>query len=237
MKVHRSDPLEAAARIVKERHPSCNAAILAGSIVRGQETETSDLDIVVFDSKVTESYRESFVQEGWPVELFVHNLISYKTFFEADRMRAKPSLPKMVSEGVILITSDALDQIVYEAKKLVAAGPPAWSEETIQLKRYFLTDLLEDFIGCTNRGEAIFIAGALSEAAAEFELRTNRKWLGSSKWVLRALKEFDELLANEFVVAFDMFYKNEKKEKVILLIDNSLEPYGGRLFEGFSLGK
>ncbi len=53
-----------AKELVQKRSPECEAAFLAGSVVRGEATATSDLDIVVFDSSVTVSYRESFFYEG-----------------------------------------------------------------------------------------------------------------------------------------------------------------------------
>jgi hypothetical protein len=34
-----------------------------------------------------------------------------------------------------------------------------------------------------------------------------------------------------------MFYKCRKKEAIISLADRILDPFGGRLFAGFSLGK
>lgn len=92
-----------AQEIVKEHFPNCMAAILAGSIVRGEGTPTSDLDLVVIDPAVPDAYRYSFYYNGRPVELFVHNLTSYKKFFDADCERGRPSLPQMVAEGVVMV--------------------------------------------------------------------------------------------------------------------------------------
>ena len=68
-------------------------------------------------------------------------------------------------------------------------------------------------------------------------LRTNGCWIGSSKWVVRALKHYDVKFTEEFIEAFDTFYKTGEKRKVVQLSKMVLEPFGGRLFEGFSLGK
>lgn len=47
---------EMAAQLVIEKHfPNCQAALLAGSVVRGEATSTSDLDIVVFDKELRSS--------------------------------------------------------------------------------------------------------------------------------------------------------------------------------------
>ena len=226
-----------AKKLVQTRSPKCEAAFLAGSVVRGEATATSDLDIVVFDSSVTASYRESFFYEGWPIEWYVHNLESYYAFYESDCARAKPSLPKMVSEGVILYDRGKADGLQEEASLILENGPSPWEENEITLKRYFLTDVLEDFIGATDRGEEMCCAAALAEQVHEFILRTNKQWIGSSKWIVRALRNYDQTLADRFVEVFDQYYQTREKESIILFVDEALKPYGGRLFEGFSLGK
>jgi hypothetical protein len=216
---------------------NCHGALLAGSVVRGEATETSDLDIVIFDSNLQSAYRESLIVYGWNIEVFVHNLTSFKEFFKSDCERARPSLPKMVSEGIVLKDSGIMEAIKQEAKDLLAKGPAEWSAETIRIKRYFITDALDDFIGCSMRGEEIFIANTLAELVSEFVMRTNRQWIGTSKWVIRSLRNYDEKFADQFVNAFDIFYKTGHKEKIILMVDEILQPFGGRLFQGFSLGK
>ncbi|MBD8067850.1 nucleotidyltransferase domain-containing protein [Bacillus sp. PS06] len=234
---NRPNHIVAATKFVEKHFPHCHGAILAGSVIRGEATETSDLDIVIFDNSLVSSYRESLVEIGWPIELFAHNLTSYRYFFEKDCNEARPSMPRMVHEGFIIKDSGVLSEIKKEAKKLLEQGPTPWSKETIHLKRYFITDALDDLIGSNNRGEAIFIANTLGSLLSEFILRTQRKWIGSSKWTVRSLAHYDKKLANEFVVAFDTYYKTNDIDKIVVLIDKVLEPYGGRLFEGFSLGK
>jgi len=230
------DPKTAATQFVAEHFPDCQGAVLAGSVVRGEATETSDLDIVIFDESLQSSFRESLTAFGWPIELFVHNLFSYRYFFEMDCKDAIPSMPRMVSEGIVLKDSGIIQSIKEEANALLSKGPERWSEETITEKRYFITDVLDDFIGSTIREEQIFIANTLSNKIQEFVLRTNGHWMGTSKWVVRALKIYDEKFAEEFVNAFDEFYKSGKKDKIITIVDKVLEPYGGRFFDGFLLG-
>ncbi|MGE6517417.1 nucleotidyltransferase domain-containing protein, partial [Lysinibacillus sphaericus] len=65
------NPIEAAKRFINKSFPNCQGAVLAGSVVRGEETDTSDLDIVVFEKSITSSYRESLIDFGWPIEIFV----------------------------------------------------------------------------------------------------------------------------------------------------------------------
>lgn len=233
----RLQPVEAAKRFIVEKFPDCQAALLAGSVVRGEGTATSDLDIVVFDDKVESAYRESLIEYGWPIEVFVHNFTSYKAFFKEDCERARPSLPRMVFEGIVLIDSGIVMSIKEEANGLLKKGPGVWSMETIEMKRYMMTDALDDLIGSTNRAEELFIANSLADAIHEFVLRTNVQWIGASKWIVRALNQFDKNFAQTFVQAFDAFYKTGHKDGIIALTDEVLKPHGGRLFEGYSMGK
>lgn len=235
--INRLNPFEAAQQFVYKYFPNCHGALLAGSVVRGEATETSDLDIIIFDKNLSSSYRESLIDFGWAIELFVHSLYSYKGFFKSDYERARPTMPRMVSEGIILKDDGIIESIKKEAKELLDKGPEKWSAETIKIKRYFITDALEDFIGSSNRAEEIFIANTLAALVSEFVLRTNCKWIGASKWVVRSLRHYDEGFTEHFVEAFDIFYKTGEKYKIIELIDEVLQPYGGRLFDGFSLGK
>lgn len=199
-------PIQAAKQFIGKHFPDCDGALLAGSVVRGEETETSDLDIVIFDEKLQASFRESLIDFGWHIEVFVHNLISYKEFFKSDYERARPSMPRMVSDGMVLKDNGIIESIKIEAKELLAKGPEKWSSETIETKRYLNTDALDDFIGCNDRAEGIFIAGTLAELVSEFVLRTNNRWIGASKWIVRSLRNYDMEFADRFVDAFDDFY-------------------------------
>ncbi|TMU87465.1 nucleotidyltransferase domain-containing protein [Bacillus sp. BHET2] len=233
----RPSALEAARLFIEENFSTCEGALLGGSVVRGVDTKTSDLDIVVIDESVSTEYRESLYAYGWPIEVFVHTKETIRHYFQTDCKRARPSLPRMVSEGIPILDHPIIPILKEEATKLLRDGPPSWSQQTIDMKRYFLTDALDDLIGSTNRGESIFIANSIGESLHEFVLRTNGRWTGHSKWIVRALKEYNHHFAVEYINAFDEFYLNNEKESIVQLVDSVLDGYGGRLFDGFSLGK
>ena len=94
--------------IVESRYPDCDAALLAGSFVRGQATATSDLDLIVFRESVPASYRESFTFDEYPVEAFIHSSTTIRDFFRQDRERGRPSMQRMVAEGLVLRNHDLL---------------------------------------------------------------------------------------------------------------------------------
>ncbi|MCA0969026.1 nucleotidyltransferase domain-containing protein [Halobacillus litoralis] len=233
----REDVWKTADQLISEQFPGCDAALLAGSVIRGEDTSTSDLDIIIFDERIESSYRDSFYFKGWPVEVFAHNWTSYLDYVTKDIEVAIPSLPRMIAEGRILRGHKNLFNIKKEAEHLLERGPSLWNTETLETKRYFISDTLDDFIGSRDRAESIWIAQDLSIKLHEFVLRTNGHWIGKSKWVIRALRNYDERWAERFIEAFEAFYKQGEKQWVINLVDESLQPFGGRLFEGYSRGK
>ncbi|TKH24894.1 nucleotidyltransferase domain-containing protein, partial [Bacillus cereus] len=116
-------PIEAAQNIITLQFPNCDVALLGGSVARGEATKTSDLDIVIVDQSLTSCYRESFYSNGWPVEVFVHNFETYKTFFKMDCDRGRPSLPQLVSEGIALKgEQEIVEKLKKEANDLLHKG-------------------------------------------------------------------------------------------------------------------
>jgi hypothetical protein len=225
---------QAAKKFIETYFPNCEVAYLAGSVVRGEETESSDLDIIIIDSSVGDSYRQSLTEFDWPIEVFVHNMFTYKNFFKENIDRARPSLPQMCAEGIILRDTGYASRIKNEALQLLKAGPTPWKTIEIEKARYHLTDLLNDLEGSTNALEDLFIVSKLAYLTHEFVLRVNGHWIGEGKWILRALKEYDETFTEQFAAVFDNYYTNRLKPDVIHFVDGVITPYGGRLFEGYS---
>lgn len=94
--------MEAARKFVKGKFPDSDIAFLAGSASRGEETATSDLDIVIFDNSIESNYRESFVLYNWKIEAFIHNYITYLNQFDMDKETGRPFLANMLAEGKII---------------------------------------------------------------------------------------------------------------------------------------
>lgn len=225
---------QAAKKFIESYFPTCDVAYLAGSVVRGEETESSDLDIIIIDSSIAESYRQSLTEFDWPIEVFVHNMFTYKNFFKENIDRARPSLPQMCAEGIILRDNGHASRIKNEALQLLKAGPTPWKTIEIEQARYQLTDLLNDLEGSTNPIEDLFIVSKLAYLTHEFVLRVNGHWIGEGKWIIRAIKEYNEVFADRFAEVFDLYYSTREKSGVIHFVDEIITPYGGRLFEGYS---
>src|SRR5262245_32015520 len=115
-----NEPIIAAANAIQaERYSNAAAVFAAGSILRGEGTPFSDLDLVVVFAQLPCAYRESFTFEGYPVEAFVHDPETLEYFFlEIDRPSGIPALPQMVVEGIEVPASSELSR---ELKRRAAA--------------------------------------------------------------------------------------------------------------------
>src|SRR3984885_16228343 len=120
------DPVADARALIAERFPTARAAFLGGGVLSARRTATSDLDIVVVIDGPPAPFRESLYWRGWPVELFVHDSESVGVYFARDASARKPSLARMIAEGVTLLDSGAAGAISEEARAALMAGPPAW---------------------------------------------------------------------------------------------------------------
>jgi len=234
MDAPRVSPVEAAQGIWRERYGQSRVVFLGGSVIRGDATPASDLDIVVVYERLPNAYRESFMRGGWPVEAFVHDPGSLEEFFERDRLRGVPSLMSMVWEGLeVPEASEFSEGLKRRARELLEAGPPPWDEEELTLRRYRLTDWVDD-MRFPRSGEELVATGAwLYQDAAEFYFRTRGMWSAHSKTIPRRLRAADADFAARFLRAFDALFAEKRPDPAIALVEELLEPFGGLLFEGF----
>lgn len=232
-------PQLVATRLVENRYPGCVAAFLAGSVVRGEGTPTSDLDLVIVTEQDPEApYRFSEQVGRWPVEFFVHTPSSLQEFFQKDMAERRPSLLQMCREGIVLQASDQrATDIQTQCEALLAAGPPPLSHKAELNMRYHLSDLLEDFKGSDLRAELLLIAAELAEAAAELWLAHHRHWSGRGKWLHRALLRADPDTAHVFHQAQESFYTHTNKMGLQQFAEAVLALVGGPLFDGFDSRK
>jgi len=224
-------------QILESRYRDARVIFLAGSIIRGEGTPYSDLDLVVILDKLPNAYRESFYFQGYPVEAFVHDpeTLNY-FFFESDRPTGIPSLAQMVLEGIEVPEPGELSQSLKRlAASLIESRPPKLSDEDIRKLRYNITNLVDDIRHPRSREEMIATGTELYGAVADYYFRVNELWSAKAKSIPRILKNADPDLYSRFCAAFDELFVGGRSEKVIALAEELLKPHGGFLFEGHKL--
>jgi predicted nucleotidyltransferase len=227
--------IEVANAVRSDRYKDAAAVFAAGSIVRGEGTATSDLDLVVVYPTLPCAYRESFRFDGYPVEAFVHDPETLEYFFlEVDRPSGVPSLPQMVFEGIEVPGSSALSQgLKRRAAEVIEAGPPALEADSEQRLRYFISDLLDDLRAPRSQEELIGAGARLYERLADYHLRRRRLWSAKGKAIPRALRTVDPALASRYTDAFAALFVTSDPQPAIRLAEEFLREAGGPLFDGY----
>lgn len=231
----RSDPVQTAIYAVKQYYPGALGAFVYGSVIYGDPTETSDIDIaVLFDDSFEDVHRNSVTMDDWPIEFFVHNPRAQDYFFDKDRRRGMCVMPTIVARGTVIpAPREELLLQQDKARAIIDAGPPALTEEDMALRRYTISDVIDDIRGARERATRIAMAALLYDPLGDFHLRANGRWSGFGKALLRCLHAEDEALAGRYEAAFDAAFRLDETEPLIALAEEVLEPFGGFLREGY----
>lgn len=229
--------IEITKEILTCKYPDARVIFLAGSIVRGEGTLYSDLDLVVIFDKLPNAYRESYYYQGFPIEAFVHDPETLNYFLhEVNRPSGVPSLAQMILEGIEVPQPDELSQGLKQlAASVIEAGPPALSEEDIRMLRYTITDMVNDIRHPRSKAELVAAATGLYQALANYYLRVNNLWSAKGKSIPRVLKRADPNLCRRYCQGFDELFVIGQPEKVIALAEEILRPAGGFFFDGYKL--
>jgi hypothetical protein len=207
---------------------------LAGSVVRGEATASSDLDLVIVHESLHHAYRESFIAHGWPIEAFVHDRETLNHFFGTDRASGVPTLAAMIAEGIELpAPSEFSTSLKHFAGDALRAGPPLWTEKDLALSRYFITDVVEDLRAPRSMPEFHASVSRLHEMLANHYCRSRGLWSAKGKAIVRRLQHIDALYAEAFLSAFHGAWASADSTAVIALCEATLQKDGGFLFDGY----
>ncbi len=230
-------PTQVVTEIFAAKYPDAKVIFLAGSIVRGEGTSFSDLDLVVVFEYLPVAYRESFYFEGYPVEAFVHDPETLNYFFcEVDRPSGIPALAQMIAEGIEVPQPNALSRTLKDlATAVIDLGPPKLSEEDVRKLRYDITNLVDDIREPRSKAELVGTGTQLYEALANHYFRSNNLWSAKGKSISRILQQADKDLCARYLNAFEELFVVGRTESVIWLAEEILKPSGGFLFEGHRL--
>lgn len=228
-----AEALSIAESVLRTRYPDAAFAFVAGSIMRGQGTWLSDIDLVVVHDHLEAACRESFMAQGVPVEAFVHDQQTLKWFINEDAKRGRPSMLNMVAEGVLIGQAcDAAHALRQYAADRLERGPAPLPPEALNVLRYEITDAIDDLRGIRPASEIMAIGAQLHARLVELALRGRGRWYGSGKWAPRLLNEVDPALAARFDEAFRNVFVSGNAELLIQLAERELAPHGGFLFDG-----
>ena len=229
--------ISVANQIYEDRYQEADVLLLCGSVVRGEQTETSDLDLVVLYHELPNAHRKSYTYQGWPIEAFVHDLQTLHYFFDkVDRPSGIPSLMQMVVEGIEIPARTSLSDRSKElAQEYLDLGLPVWAKQDVDKSRYTISDLLDDVRGAADGAEQQAILMKLYECFADHYFRSRQLWSGKGKWIPRRFRNLDARFADEVFAAISKALRGEGIEAFLNLVEQELAKDGGELFAGFHL--
>ena len=226
--------LKSASEIQAQHYANATVVLLAGSVVRGEATQHSDLDLVIIYDELDQARRESFCHNGWPVEAFIHDPKTLEYFFRnVDLPSGVPSLPAMVADGVeVSEPNKTATEIKALARLILVEGPPVWTAEDRNNSRYAITDMIDDISTPRSVHELQASLVYLYPAMSDHYFRSRGLWAAKGKSIPRKLASFDLEFAQRFTSAFDAAWTSADTNKVIQLSVELLEPDGGFHFDG-----
>lgn len=228
-----AEALSIAEAVVHTRYGGAAFAYAAGSIMRGEGTRLSDIDLVVVFDRLDAARRESFAVDGVPVEAFVHDPETLAWFVNEDVARGRPSILNMIAEGAAIGRDrDRAEALRADISTRLAVGPMPLSATAVNTLRYEITDAVDDLRGDRTPDEAMAIGAMLHPKLVELALRGRGRWYGTGKWAPRLLATIDAGLAIRFHDAFRALFADGDHRPVIALAEAELAPHGGPLFDG-----
>lgn len=225
--------LVAARKILNRRFEGAALAFVSGSIMRGEGTLASDIDLVVVFARLERAWRESFVEEGFPVEAFVHDPQTLAYYFHEDAKGGRPIMAHVVATGRIIGAADDLRRALQaEAAEILARGPAPLEGPRYERMRYVVSDLADDLRGERPVAEIRAIAARLHQDLADLMLLGRGAWAGNGKWAPRLLSRLDGGLAEAFDRAFEQAFAGNSA-RLLALTEAELARHGGHYFAGY----
>jgi len=221
--------------LIDKRYRDATAIFWGGSLACGIGTSTSDIDLVVVYKELPNAYREAFIHEDHPYDVFVHDMNTLRYFFEKMEIPSGiPVLMDMILSGQeITQPTEFSAEIKRLASEYLALGTAKWSEKDIKKERFIITDSLYDITAPKSKHAQMASACWLYKALGQFYLKANGKWNGSGKALARRIREEDSKLAEEFEYAFSAVFKTGNAKLLIKLVEKVLKPFDGLLWDGF----
>lgn len=223
----------AAEAALASRFAGAACAFVAGSIMRGEGTTGSDIDLVVLFPRLERAWRESFVADGFPIETFVHDPQTLAYYLDKDIESGRPVMLDMVTSGVVIGPERTLaEPIRAAAARALAAGPRPLAGPACDTMRYMTSDLIDDLRGQRPAAEIAAIAAQLHPRLIDLMLLGRGAWTGAGKWGPRLLRRLDSQLADRFDAAFRKAALGDGAA-LAALAEAELGRHGGHYFDGY----
>ena len=186
-------------RFLVDRFPGAAVAVVAGSTARGNRTRTSDIDLLLIGDHMlaaqASSLAATFAFEGETFEVFAYSSDGFEQWARKCLGDYRPVILNMLLEGIPVRGAAEVAPLRAEWRTIYDEGPVV-SPHEMELRRYAITDLIDDLRDATDPLEQRVVAFALFERIAELMLLSERRWIGAGKYLPRRLRGLSEARAD-----------------------------------------
>lgn len=186
------DYVELTKRFIEERFPGAEVAVIGGSTARGTRTTTSDIDLLLIGDEVfadgASSLAGAWEHDGEVFEVFAYTHDTYTEWARRGISQYRPVIVDLLLDGQEVRGGDALARLREEWGAKLAEGPPITDHE-LAMRRYAVTDLIDDLRDAADPLEQYVVAWDLFEKVADLMLLTDKHWIGTGKYLARRLRE------------------------------------------------
>lgn len=232
--VPKDDYLDVALDALGQYYPGARCAFLAGSIIRAEGKENSDIDIVVmYGDDFDDPHRHSILYRGWIIEFFVHNERAQDFLFVRDVKQGVSPLLHMIAFGNIL--GPDLDYAMnrqHYARRLWEKGPDPFLPEEIDRSRYGISSRIDDLRDDRRVLERFGIISGLYQDIILFYFRAKGEWGGHGKHLGRRMYNERPDLCLRLENAFQKAVAGQVDDFVDFCLE-MIAPYGGYLQAGY----
>jgi hypothetical protein len=229
------DPVSVARSFVDHAHPAADLSILGGSAGTGKATATSDLDIVILYPNGNSNYAETTQYQGWVVEAFVHTPDSIAFWYEKEKAARCAVLGDICVRGVLLTDKGGGESLQQHARHYMEQGPEPLSNSERDIRRYDLSNSLDDLLGTTDHAEKYATSTDVFNQAVELLLSHEGAWLGKGKWMVRRLEQLPHSQLALQLLNWAGSSQHDATE-LVEIASEVLRRAGGYVMEGFLRG-
>jgi predicted nucleotidyltransferase len=201
--------------------------LVTGSVIRGNHSKSSDLDIFVINSR-PERQRIQKLFNGVPAEIFVNPPNQIKNYFADCYKTGKADTAHMFASGFIILD---VNQIIYKLRnkgREIISGHPNPSEVHLKQLRYQVADCYEnatDLLGHDHSTAIMLMTQAVS-LAMQYRFWSENKWLPRHKDLLKDLENLDPALAELGRDFFNEVSHEQRFKTAMEIMDYTIKTHG-----------
>jgi hypothetical protein len=171
--------------------------VAAGTIIRGNPSPASDLDVFVVHRAPWRQRVQKFFN-GVPTELFVNPPEQVERYLESEAREGRPSTAHMLATGFVILEADEVVRDLRLRAVLALERGPEVTAQSLVAKRYGVADTLENALDIEDTDPEMcnLLLYRAVDAAIAYRFWETQRWQPHHKDTLNALFELDEGLAH-----------------------------------------